>query len=342
MRVLFCSYQAVSMPGGGVLTQIMQTKKGLEEWGIHVEMFNQWKRYDWKTIDLVHIFSADMRNHFLLQALPSDVPIVVSPIIDKTLPFLLLKLLVQLSSLLPHQVLTSYKTYQLGFRKAALIIAPSPDGQRMLTQGFGVPENKIRIVYNGVSKIFLNAQPDTFIRKYGFRDFVLYAGQIGNPRKNLRRLLHVAQKMPDIPFILIGPILENENAKQIISLAHEIPNVHILGRVPLPELISAYAACSVFALPSLIEGTGLVALEAGLAGAKIVITQNGGPPDYFGSHAIYVNPKSESSIMNGIKRALTTPPDELLRNHIIQNFLWENIATQLARVYAEIVPLQKQ
>jgi len=41
-------------------------------------------------------------------------------------------------------------------------------------------------------------------------------------------------------------------------------------------LASAYAACDVFVLPSMFETPGIAALEAGLAGAKIVITKYGG------------------------------------------------------------------
>ena len=337
MKVLFASYQAVAMPGGGVYTQIMKTKAALEKAGVQVDLFDQWKRYNWQEIDLVHVFSTDMRNYFLLKALPAEVPLVVSPIIDKTLPFFLLRGLVATSALLPHQILTSYQSHRLGFEKARLIIAPSPDGQRMLEKGFGVSRDKIRVIYNGVDPLFLDASGDVFTEKYGFDNFVLYAGQIGNPRKNLTRLLRVAQQMPEHEFVLIGPILDNPEARRVVTMAENLPNVHLLGRVSLDELASAYAACQVFVLPSLVEGTGLVALEAGLTGANVVITKNGGPPDYFQEFAIYVDPKSETSIKQGIEAALTLPRNDELRRYIQDNFLWSKIVQKLIQVYEEVV-----
>ena len=75
-------------------------------------------------------------------------------------------------------------------------------------------------------------------------------------------------------------------------------------------LASAYAACDVFVLPSQFETPGIAALEAGLAGAKIVITPVGGTKrSYFGNNAIYVEPTSTENIAEGILAALKNKKD---------------------------------
>jgi len=336
MRVLFCSYQAVANPGGGVYTQVIMTRKYLQEAGVEVELFDSWKRYNWEEINVVHVFETDMRNYFLLKMIPSGVPLVVSPIIDKTYPPFAAKVLTTLSALLPHQVITSYKSHALAFSKANAVISRSSDERRMLERGFGVPTAKIRDVPNGVEDKFLEASPDLFRSKYKFDKFVLYVGQIGNPRKNLLRLLRVAREMKELPFVLVGPTLETDYAQKVLRMAAELDNVHVLGRLPEEELISAYAACEVFVLPSLIEGTGLVALEAGLAGAKVVVTNRGGPPDYFKEGGILIDP-TVKGIRQGIEKAIESPKDDRLRNHIIRNFLWPRVAERLVGVYGELV-----
>lgn len=335
MKVLFCSYQAVSNPGGGVYTQVIMTRKYLQKAGIEIELFDSWRRYNWKEINVVHVFQTDMRNYFLLRMIPSDVPLVVSPIIDKTYSPFIAKLLTALSVPLPPQILTSYKSHALAFRKADVIISRSLDERRMLEKGFGVEVAKIRDVPNGVEEKFAEASPELFRSKYGFKGFVLYVGQIGNPRKNLLKLLQVAKKLKEIPFVLIGPTLETAYARKVLRMAAEIDNVHILGRLPEKELISAYAACEVFVLPSITEGTGLVALEAGLAGAKVVVTNKGGPPDYFAEGGILIEPTVEG-IYRGIEEALKRPKDDKLRKHIMENFLWPRVAEKLIDVYREV------
>ena len=88
-----------------------------------------------------------------------------------------------------------------------------------------------------------------------------------------------------------------------------------------PMLSSAYASCNTFALPSLYETPGIAALEAGLAGAKIVITPYGGTKDYFKDMAIYSDPYSVDSIKKSIEDSLNKPKDDKLKKHIEQNFL---------------------
>jgi glycosyltransferase involved in cell wall biosynthesis len=98
-------------------------------------------------------------------------------------------------------------------------------------------------------------------------------------------------------------------------------------------LASAYAACDVFVLPSLFETPGIAALEAGLAGAKLVITPHGGTMEYFGGRAVYCDPRSVDSIHDGIVRALQAPRDNGLREHIRAHYLWDEVARQTHGVY---------
>jgi glycosyltransferase involved in cell wall biosynthesis len=98
-------------------------------------------------------------------------------------------------------------------------------------------------------------------------------------------------------------------------------------------LASAYAACTVFVLPSMFETPGIAALEAGLAGAKIVITPHGGTREYFGEMADYVDPTSIDSIRNGIRTALQRPKTANLKDHIMREFLWQSVAAKTAAIY---------
>ena len=336
MNVLFGCYQAVANPSGGVYTQVMRTRAALQALGVSVTLFDAWRRYDWSTVDLVHIFSTDMRNHYLIGASPGDKPLVVSPIIDNTYPISLLRAFASLSRKLPVQILTSYKSHARAMVKARAIIAPA-EFDRPIFEAVGADAAKIEVIHNGVELEFQEATPDLFVERYGLKDFVLFVGQIGNKRKNLPRFLRVAGQMPRATFVLIGPQLETDEARRTLDLAARYDNVRILGRLPYDELISAYAACLVLALPSLVEGTGLVALEAALAGAQVVVTKHGGPPDYFGDLAFYVDPKSEASIRKALASALAQPADGRLRQRIASQFTWEMAARKLRGVYERVL-----
>jgi len=89
----------------------------------------------------------------------------------------------------------------------------------------------------------------------------------------------------------------------------------------------------VFALPSLFETPGIAALEAGLAGARIVITPHGGTREYFGDKAIYVDPYSVHAIRRGLQDAFAHAPSEDLSHHIAARYLWKHVASRTRDIY---------
>jgi glycosyltransferase involved in cell wall biosynthesis len=77
-----------------------------------------------------------------------------------------------------------------------------------------------------------------------------------------------------------------------------------------------------------------VALEAGAAGANLVVTRNGGPPDYFLDCAEYVDPSSTRSIQAGLSQAWHAPRNDKLRRHIVERLSWAESGRCLERLYS--------
>jgi glycosyltransferase involved in cell wall biosynthesis len=117
--------------------------------------------------------------------------------------------------------------------------------------------------------------------------------------------------------------------------AKKNPQLKIIEYLPNDSglLASAYAACDTFVLPGLFETPGIAALEAGLAGAKLVVTKHGGTTDYFRNDAEYVEPSSVESIRDGILKSLEKPKDAGLREHIRREFVWGRVGDKLRSVY---------
>jgi glycosyltransferase involved in cell wall biosynthesis len=199
--------------------------------------------------------------------------------------------------------------------------------------GLGVPPEKIHVVPNGVDERFADGDPELFRRETGLEKCILTVGHIGPPRKNVFRLLRALAEV-DRAAVFIGRIAGPE-AESCVQEAQRNPHVRLLGALDheAPLLASAYAACDVFVLPSMFETPGIAALEAGLAGAQIVITPYGGTREYFGDLAVYVEPRSERAIREGILQAISRPHSTALGDHIRREFLWERVAEKTAAVY---------
>jgi glycosyltransferase involved in cell wall biosynthesis len=341
MKVLILAYQATKVLGGGLLSQVESTTGALRDQGVDVEFFKQWEDADLKKYDLCHIFGANIGTYHAAAMLHRHgIATVVSPIFFTQRSSRIIRMTVRMNRLLQCLARGIWTDYGLASdicRWASCVLPNTTDEAKLVTDGLGIPGEKVEVVPNGVEERFYDADPTLFREKHGLEDFILSVGFIGMERKNSLRLL---KAMRDIgrPCVLIGSIWEGSYADECLKASREVRNLTILDPLPPSSelLASAYAACDVFVLPSLYETPGIAALEAGLAGARIVITPYGGTKDYFGDLVEYVDPKSESSIRDGIMKALKKEKGDELRQRIHSEYTWEHVARKTLAVYRDI------
>jgi glycosyltransferase involved in cell wall biosynthesis len=208
----------------------------------------------------------------------------------------------------------------------------------LLEKGLWINPNKIQIIHNGVEARFADADPSLFQKKYNLKDFILYVGHLGPDRKNGRNIIKALQKL-DHPAVIIADVLHNpegEWCRREIEKSKNITLIEWLNHDD-PLFASSYAACHTFILPTKYETPGRAALEAGLAGANIVITPRGGTKEYFEDMALYPNPLSVESIVKSIEKSLNRKKEVILKEHIQKNFIWEVVAEQTLRMYQNVI-----
>ncbi len=338
MNIVFATYHAVMMLKGGPKTQILQSKLALEKLDAKVTLFNMWDELDRGKIDLVHLFGANIGTYHLARELHrSGYPFVVSPIFYTRRGNFLVRTVTSIDQTLQQSLRGAWTDYGIirSICSWAKLVLPNTTHEAALVhEGFGIPLEKIHVIPNGVEERFYHADPGLFHQTYGLRDFILNVGHIGPERKNVLRLI---QALSDIehPAVILGRIEDSPEAELCKKEAAKNSNILLLDYLPnnTDLLASAYAACDVFALPSLFETPGIAALEAALAGAKIVITKHGGTTDYFEDYASYVEPSSVSEINQGIKKALQEKKNPVLREHIREHYTWEQVALKLKEAY---------
>jgi glycosyltransferase involved in cell wall biosynthesis len=217
------------------------------------------------------------------------------------------------------------------------LLPNTSDEARLIEQGLGIQPEKISVVPNGVRPGFEFGDPALFKKKYGIENFILNVGHIGPARKNILNLIRALRTI-DSPAVIIGKVIGREGELCMREAAENKRLLIIPGLENDSELLaSAYAACDVFALPSLFETPGIAALEAALAGAKIAITPHGGTREYFGAMAHYANPRSVESIRSAITAALNEKRNDALRLHIKKEYLWSKVAEKTLGVYQKIL-----
>ena len=342
MNVCLASYQSVMMLKGGPRTQILQTKRCLEQLGVNVTLFESWHDFRKDKFDLIHFFGANIGTYHLAREIRKlDIPIIVTPIFFTCRSPFIIRSVVLMDSvvrMLARGAWTDYGIVAEICRWAKAILPNTRKEARLIEKGLRIAGEKISVIPNGVDVRFAYGDPILFKEQYGVDNFVLNVGHIGPARKNVLQLIAALEKIY-VPSVIIGRIEDNEYGRKCLELAEHNPRLLILDTIPndSPLLASAYAAADVFVLPSQFETPGIAALEAGLAGAKIVITKYGGTEEYFGSYAEYVEPTSWELIHHGITTALNKKKDSTLKDHIKREFLWERVAHGTLLVYQQVL-----
>jgi glycosyltransferase involved in cell wall biosynthesis len=344
MHICLATYHSVMMLKGGPRTQILQMKRCLEERGVKVSLFDSWAEYKKDEIDLIHVFGANLGTyHFAREVHKLGIPLVVSPIFFTRHSSPFVRLVAGVGAAARKLARGTWMDYSLAAEICSWARSVLPNTLReaeLVQHGLGIPKEKIEVVPNGVEKRFYDADPALFRERYGLENFVLNVGHIGPPRKNVFRLIRALEDV-NAPAVIIGRIEENEYGLRCLERAKRNPRLLVLDALPNDSdlLASAYAACDVFALPSLFETPGIAALEAALAGAKIAITKHGGTQEYFGTHAEYIEPTSVELIHHAIIASLNKEKDSALREHVRREYLWERVAEKTAGVYERVLSL---
>lgn len=343
MKIYLVSYQSIMLNRGGPTYKVLHLKNALSALGVEVELFNMWdSNLEISEKELVHIFNAGLATFSLARNLVAyGAKYVVNPIFFSNHDAFLLRSYRLLENLATSLLPRTYSDYRLTRETCLLaekILPNTTAEQELLIKGLQLPRRKMQVIHNGVEKRFAQADPSLFIKQYGLKDFILYVGHLGPDRKNGLNIIKSLQKI-DHPSVIIADILHNEEGEKCRREIEKSSNITLIEWLKHddPLFASAYAACDTFILPTKYETPGRAALEAGLAGAKIVITPRGGTREYFREMAEYPNPHSVDSITLHIETALNKSKTSDLKEFILQNFVWEVIAEQTKAMYEEVI-----
>lgn len=194
--------------------------------------------------------------------------------------------------------------------------------------------NQYKIIYNGVDANFSKGDSEKFLKKYRLKDsnFVLTVGRIC-PHKNQLTMAKVCKSL-NVPYVIIGQINDmeyfNRCKNEYSSLTH-------IDRLDHEELADAYSAAKVHSLVSWYETPGLATLEAGIAGCNILTTSEGSTKEYFKDYVEYSMWNDYDSILQNTIKLLNKDRNHNLKNHITNNFLWDNIADSIVDAYDRLL-----
>jgi glycosyltransferase involved in cell wall biosynthesis len=226
---------------------------------------------------------------------------------------------------------------------AKKIIAVSENTKKDLMNLYKVPEEKIKVVYEGVNlatrnpQLVTNFDEESYrLQATGYSPYLLFIGRL-EERKNICGIIdayRILKEKYNIPHSLV--LAGNPGFNYgIVKLKIENCKLKIieLGFVSEEEKRKLLENAEVFLFPGFYEGFGLPILEAQGFGVPVVTSNISSMPEVAGFSAILVNPGDSSEIAEAVYQLIS---DKSLRNDIInkglenvKRFSWEKCSKEI-------------
>lgn len=210
---------------------------------------------------------------------------------------------------------------------------------------FGLADEKLRTVYNGIDYTLWN--PENFttydeVRKTlgGDDHFLgLFFGRPGISKGleyYVRAIPGIISQIPNFRAVLIISESANNPATHIRKLVTELgiaPYVTFIWSVPYKELGNYILASDFVVVPSLVEGFGFAAAETCALGKEIIVTSTAALPEVVSGKVRFVEPSSPYDIVQAVVDIRAWKYESIAK----KEFLWsENVEKTLA-IYKEIL-----
>jgi glycosyltransferase involved in cell wall biosynthesis len=232
-------------------------------------------------------------------------------------------------------------TTRYSARRATFILADSQATAHDLTQFYGTPNEKIRVVYPGVEKPSSATAVDVR-QKYGLPErYFLFIGTL-QPRKNIARIVQAFQHWktahPNDPAGLV--LAGGKGWLYDPAWIADVEEVYLPGYIDDGDKNSLYANALALIFPTLYEGFGFPVIEAMHSGTPIIASNTSSLPELVGDAGLLVDPLNVAEIAAAMGKI---SDDENLA-HILREkgyaqaaqFTWERAAQQALNAFEAV------
>ena len=232
-------------------------------------------------------------------------------------------------------------------RNAALVIAITQD-EIAQVKAYGVSQEKIQVIPNGIAATdFASADVISFRKKHNLetRPFILFLGRL-NPIKGpdlfLEAFISARNILPAHDLIFVGPDGGLLSELKALAKQNEIASrVHFIGYLGGNEKSDALHAADFLVVPSRHEAMSIVALEAGICGTPVLLTDQCGFNELAEIGGGWVVPASAEALARGITEIISKPEARKtaslnIKNYVTKNFSWDYVISHYFAIFEKI------
>lgn len=214
-------------------------------------------------------------------------------------------------------------------------------------KAYGVAPDRVTVIPNGVDPAdYPRGDGQTFRRKHDLEDhpYVLFVGRLNHikgPDLLLEAFREAGEELRDHRLVFAGPDEGMLDSLRETAARFGV-KVRFVGHVGGREKAEAYRAARLLVVPSRQEAMSIVALEAGVCGTPVLITDRCGFDEVQSAGGGRVAPATVEGLRGGLV-ALLEDPTELrrmgsnLRKLVKERYTWDSIVVQYLDLYDRIL-----
>jgi glycogen(starch) synthase len=229
-----------------------------------------------------------------------------------------------------------YDIERHGMHAATLIIAVSNYTRNIIINRYGVPPEKVEVVYNGVE---FNGHADASFPRAWPDKTVLFLGRVTmqkGPEYFLFAAKRVLEKMDDVKFVMAGDgdmLYRSIELAANLGIGHKVFFTRFLRG---DDVDRAYQMADLYVMPSVSEPFGIAPLEALQHNVPVLMSKTSGIAETF-RNALKVDFWDINEMANKMVAVLRYPPlQEMLRvegRKEALRFRWEDSAARVNEIY---------
>ncbi|GAB6394958.1 MAG: glycosyl transferase family 4 [Bacteroidales bacterium] len=233
-------------------------------------------------------------------------------------------------------------------RKADKIIAVSECTKQDIISFFHIPEEKIRVVYQGCHPAFgikvSEERKKAVMDKYQLPpSFLLNVGSI-EARKNLLSIVKALKHIPgNIHLVAVGKRTSYQTKVEKYARVSGLKfRLHVLNMIAFDDLPAIYQLAEIFVYPSYFEGFGIPIVEALASGVPVVAATGSCLEEAGGQRSVYVHPDDSRALAGKISELLTdkTSAQQMIeagKQYYAELFSARRIASDIMGVYRSVL-----
>ncbi|KKR29933.1 MAG: Group 1 glycosyl transferase [Candidatus Woesebacteria bacterium GW2011_GWA1_39_8] len=237
-----------------------------------------------------------------------------------------------------------YKIEKEGLLSSDRVLPVGGFMKEILVKNYGVDEQKIRVVYNGINEDFGKRLPPalTKFKELGFK-IVLFLGRITlqkGPEYFVRAAKLVSAYNPKTLFVVAGSGDMDGYMMSEAARLGVMDKFLFTGFLRGNERNQIFQSADIFVMPSVSEPFGIVALEAAISGTPVLVSKQSGVAEVMKNilKADFWDIEEMANKILAVLKFDALPQDlKWESGKEVRNFSWSRAADEVINVYDQLI-----